>query len=203
MLRFRTWIPPRSFSDACGDSQKPMNPDLPAVDVALGDVRELLHDAGVPFKLVDGLAVVHHGYARTTEDIDVLIERPLDVRRRPSLLASHGFKEVSPTRLEHASTAVRIDLLLAGSPLPRAGAGRYPSPSDLAPSPRDRDIVGLAGLLELKLRARRHRDEADVVELLKRLDEGKCLEVEASVGREQRPRLAELRRDAIEEMGGE
>jgi hypothetical protein len=28
-----------------------MNPDLPAVDVALADVRKLLHAAGVPFEL--------------------------------------------------------------------------------------------------------------------------------------------------------
>lgn len=180
-----------------------MNPDLPAVDVALPDVRKLLRDAGVAFKLVGGLAVVHHGYARTTEAIDVLIARPLDVQRTSSLLASHGFTEGSPNRLVHASTTVRVDLLVAGEPLPRAGAGTYPSPIDLAASPRDPDVVGLADLLELKLRARRHRDLADVVELLKRLDEARYIEVEASIAREHRPRLAELRRDALEEMGGE
>jgi hypothetical protein len=180
-----------------------MNPDLPAVDVALADIRKLLHAAGVPFKLVGGLAVVHHGYPRTTEDIDVLIERPLDQEGSASLLASNGFTQATPNRLVHASTTVRVDLLVAGSPLPRAGAGTYPSPTELAASPRDPDVVGLAGLLELKLRARRHRDEADVVELLKRLDEARYIEVEAAVGREQRARLSELRRDAIEEMGGE
>lgn len=180
-----------------------MNPDLPAVDVALADVRKLLHAAGVPFKLVGGLAVVHHGYPRTTEDIDVLIERPFDPEALPSLLASNGFSQSSPNRLVHASTAVRVDLLVAGSPLPRAGAGTYPSPTELAASPRDPDVVGLAGLLELKLRAGRHRDEADVVELLKRLDEARYIEVEASVDRARRSRLAELRRDALEEMAEE
>jgi hypothetical protein len=44
---------------------------------------------------------------------------------------------------------------------------------------------------------------ADVVELLNRLDEARYIEVEASIAREHRPRLAELRRDALEEMGGE
>jgi hypothetical protein len=43
---------------------RPMNSDLPSVDVALGEVRRLLEDAGVRFKLVEGVAVVHHGYAR-------------------------------------------------------------------------------------------------------------------------------------------
>ena len=33
----------------------------------------LLRDAGVVFRIVGGVAVLHHGYARTTEDIDVLV----------------------------------------------------------------------------------------------------------------------------------
>jgi hypothetical protein len=50
-----------------------MNPDLPQVDGALGAVRALLEDAGAKFKIVAGVAVVHHGYARTTVDVDVLL----------------------------------------------------------------------------------------------------------------------------------
>jgi hypothetical protein len=76
----------------------------------------------------------------------------------------------------------------------------YPSPESLAASDRDADVVALPGLLELKLRSARHRDEADVVELLKRLDESQYTEVEAAVGREFRPHLAALRRDALEEL---
>jgi hypothetical protein len=70
----------------------------------------------------------------------------------------------------------------------------------MAASPRDPDVVALPGLLELKLRSRRHRDEADVVELLKRLDEAHFLEVEVAVPRDLRPRLTTLRRDALEEL---
>ena len=181
---------------------QPMNPDLPAVDVALGDVRRLLHAANVPFKLVGGVAVVHHGYARTTEDVDVLIDPGLGASLSP-LLATHGFQQVSPTRLVHLPTGVRVDLLLAGAPLPRAGAGTYPAPGTLAASNRDPDVVGLPGLLELKLRSRRHRDDADVVELLKRLDEARYNEVEAAVQRDLRPQLATLRRDALDELTSE
>jgi hypothetical protein len=98
----------------------PMNPELPAVDAALPALRALMRDAGVAFKLVGGVAVVHHGYARTTEDVDVL-------------------------------------------------------------------------------RAARHRDLADVVELLKRVNEGQYLELEAEMAGELRPRLAALREDALAE----
>jgi hypothetical protein len=178
---------------------RPMNPELPAVDVALADVRRLFHDAGVPFKLVGGVAVVHHGYARTTEDVDVLVDGD-GCSRLWEALSAHGFEPVSSTRLRHTATGVGVDLLVGGGPMPRAGSGTYPSPDSLAASDRDPDVVALPGLLELKLRSRRHRDEADVVELLKRLDEARYTEIEAAVARELRPHLAALRRDAVEEL---
>jgi hypothetical protein len=181
---------------------RPMNPELPAVDVALADVRSLLHASGVPFKLVGGVAVVHHGYPRTTEDVDVLVD-PRGLSRLWEELSSHGFARVSPNRLRHLSTGVRVDLLVAGTPMPRPGSGAYPAPDSLEASARDPDVVGLPGLLELKLRSRRHRDEADVVELLKRLDEAHYLEVEAAVPAELRPHLATLRDDALEELSRE
>lgn len=176
-----------------------MNPDLPPVDVALGEVRALLEDAGVSFKFVGGVAVVHHGYARTTEDVGVLLESDGPARLRPSL-ASHGFEGVGEFRLRHLSTGVLVDLLVAGSPMPRAGSGLYPSPGALQASTRDARVVGLAGLFGLKLRARRHRDLADIVELLKGLDEIRYTEVESAVEPDLRPALAGLRRDALEEL---
>ncbi len=84
-----------------------MSPELPAVDVALGEVRRLLEDAGVRFKLVGGVAVVHHGYARTTEDVDVLVEGGAVGRLAPTI-ASHGFTQQSAARLRHVATGVRV-----------------------------------------------------------------------------------------------
>ncbi len=84
--------------------------------------------------------------------------------------------------------------------MPRAGSGLYPSPGALESSPRDSGVVGLAGLFGLKLRARRHQDLADVVALLKPLDEVRYTEVEARVDPELRPALADLRQDALDEL---
>jgi hypothetical protein len=179
-----------------------MNPDLPPVDNILPEVKKLLDQAGVQFKFVGGIAVVHHGYARTTEDIDVLVEGGAPARLG-EWLARRGFERVSDSRLRHVATGVRVDLLLAGSPMPRAGSGVYPSPESLAGSERDADVVALPGLLGLKLRSRRHRDVADVVELLKRLNEARYIETEAAMSAELRPQLATLRRDALEELAGE
>jgi hypothetical protein len=179
-----------------------MNPDLPPVEDVLPEVKRLLDEAGVCFKLVGGIAVVHHGYPRTTEDIELLVESDAPVRLKERL-ARHGFERVSDLRLRHMATGVRVDLFLAGSPMPRASSGTHPSPRSVAGSERDADVAALPALLELKLRAHRHRDVADIVELLKRMDEAHYIEAEAAVSAGFRPELSTLRRDALEELAGE
>lgn len=61
-------------------------------------------------------------------------------------------------------------------------------------------MVSLDALVRLKLLADRHQDRADVVALLKRLDEQAYLDLGAALKPvELRHRLSELRRDALEE----
>lgn len=179
-----------------------MDPETKAVDEVLPALRALLDEAGIAYRIVGGVAVVHHGYARTTEDIDVLVT-PDGASGLEPRLADHGFERVREARLRHVATGVVVDLLLAGRTVPRPGAVPYPSPDALAPSPEDPGVVGLAGLVELKLRADRHQDRADVVALLKRRDDGQYLILEAAVDRALRPALARLRDDALEELAGE
>lgn len=176
-----------------------MAPEIPPVDQALPAVRELLESAGVPFKVVGGLAVVHHGYARSTVDIDLLVEAG-SRERIDTRLEAFGFVRETPHRLRHRATGVAVHLLVAGEPMPRPGGPAYPSPETLPSSPKDAAVVGLAGLVRLKLLADRHQDRADVVALLKHLDERAYLDVEAALDpTELRQRLLELRRDALEE----
>jgi hypothetical protein len=176
-----------------------MAPDLPSVDQALPATRELLASAGVPFKVVGGLAVIHHGYARTTEDIDLLIEAGSQ-ERIDARLAPCGFARETPDRLRHRATGVAVHLLIAGEPMPRPGSPPYPSPESLPSSPEDAAVVSLDALVRLKLLAGRHQDRADVVALLKSLDERAYLDLEAGLEPvELRQRLSELRRDALEE----
>ncbi len=177
---------------------QPMAPHAPAIDLALPASRALLPAAGARFKYVGGVAVVHHGYLRTTVDIDVLIE-PASLVAVSERAPSHGFVVESRSRLRHVATEVALDLLVAGDPMPRPGSPPYPSPDALEASADDPLIVGVAPLCELKLRAHRHRDLADVVELLGLLAEGRYLEVEAAVPADLRPELAALRDDALEE----
>jgi hypothetical protein len=166
-----------------GRFARTMTPNPRNIELALPAARALFTETGAPFLIVGGVAVVHHGYLRTTEDIDVLVD--------PASL---------PTLLRHVASDVPIDLLIAGEPMPRPGSPRYPFPDATRASPNDAAIVDLGLLCELKLHAHRHRDLADVVELLQRLTEGRYQEVEAAVPPIMRPELAALRRDALEEQ---
>jgi hypothetical protein len=177
--------------------------DAPRIDLALPAVRELLHAAGVPFRLVGGVAVVHHGYARTTEDIDVLVDSARASHLSDEVLSARGFRRISRARLEHVADGVRVDLLWSSEPVPRRTGDVYPAPQEVAASPEDPDFVGLAPLLHLKLLGGRHQDRADVVALLKRLDEAHYLSIEAALPARFRPELSGLRRDALEELAFE
>jgi hypothetical protein len=163
-------------------------------------VRDLLAASGVRYLIVGGLAVVHHGYVRTTEDIDLLVEKDVWARLTP-LLASKGFERIGTTdRVRHLASGVRVDLLVEGTTIPRPRAVPFPAPEPARASAGDATVADLPLLVELKLRAQRHQDLADVVALVKHLDDGAYLALEASVPRELRSSLARLREDALEEL---
>ncbi len=180
-----------------------MDQETKAVDLALPAVRGLLSAAGVPYLIVGGLAVVHHGYLRTTEDIDLLVGRDALARLGP-LLAAHGFERIGDSsRLRHVGTGVRIDLLVEGHTIAKPGAEPFPAPENTPASERDADVASLAALVTLKLQAKRHQDLADVVALLKPLDDAGYIALEASIPAKARPELARLRDDALEELSYE
>jgi len=176
-----------------------MRPELPAVEDGLLALRKLLAQAEIPYALVGGVAVIHHGYVRATRDLDLLLERE-DLDRLTKHLAEHGFERTAANRLRHVESGVDVDLLFAGDPRPRPGAPPYPRPRDLARSRREHDVVDLSGLVDLKLVAGRHQDLADVVALLKPLGEADYLELESALRPELRTQLFRLRRDALEEL---
>lgn len=179
-----------------------VKPDAPAVELAWPALRQLLHDAGIPFRLAGGLAVAHHGYLRTTEDIDILMDLESQPRLDP-LVEAGQLRREADNRLRHSATGTRIDLLLGGAPMPRPGAPRYPRLADTIASKRDPDVLGLPSLVELKLHAHRHQDLADVVALLKPLDDAAFLALEAATTPELRAELGTLRADALEELSFE
>ncbi|MEM9695312.1 MAG: hypothetical protein AAGA56_22405 [Myxococcota bacterium] len=161
----------------------------------------LLEASRASFLIAGGLAVVHHGYPRFTDDIDVLIDAE-GAMRAEQQAPQFGFEVVGDARLRHRRTDVRVDFLVAGRPMPRHQAA-YPSPSTSHASTEDKRYLGFAPLIELKLLAGRRQDEADIMALLKQRDDGQYTELEAAIDPSLRRRLLELRRDALEELAYE
>lgn len=172
---------------------------LPEVEVALPALRSLLSSAGVPYLVVGGVAVIHHGYERTTKDLDVLIGGGCEASIDP-LLSRFGFQRLSSARLRHEPTGVQVDTLVAGRAMVGPRPHVLPEPDSLGSSAADPHIVSLRGLVELKLRAHRQQDIADVVALLKLRSELEYIELEGALARELRPELFRLWSDAQEEL---
>ena len=150
-------------------------------------------------RIVGGLAVHHHGWRRFTEDVEVVVDdAALD--RLDEALPAHGFVRESKSRIRHQPTGVRVDVLVSGTPLARRPEVSFPRPQDIEPSPEDPEVAALRPLVWLKLLAGRRRDETDVVELLKRVDDGVYLELEAGLPADLRPLVAQLRDEALEEL---
>ena len=149
------------------------------------DLERLLRATAVRAVVAGGWSVWHHGYVgRVTEDVDIVIPQCSEVDLLSNAML-FGFElvPVNPgswpklehpslehPSLEHTETGIRVDLM---------PEGRYPGiPSRLAPIPIGHplryvdgldqlDFISLPGLFELKLGARRAKDIADLVELIK------------------------------------
>jgi hypothetical protein len=128
--------------------------------ITLSDVSKSLGSALV----VGGMAVIHHGYERNTQDVDLLYSNhdEFELLRR----LKKDFKVVSKAKsgwhhLEHRKTKVRLELI------PEGGLGTYgfiPGPKTVG---SDGGFVSLKGLIWLKLVAGRMQDLADIVILAK------------------------------------
>lgn len=179
-----------------------VSPTVPPFDEALPHLRAMLDAAGEPYRLVGGIAVIHHGYVRATRDLDVLVSAR-GANELDALLPDFGFVRESRTRLRHVQTNVTVDLLIGGDRNPRPAQPPYPEPASLPASSRDPEMVGLAGLVELKLAAGRMQDQADIVALLKLTSEAEYIALEAAMPARFRPTLLHLWDEAQQELAWE
>lgn len=70
----------------------------------LENVAKALNDASVPYILVGGVAVIAHGYGRSTQDVDIVVQlRPDAVRAAFSALATLGYTPRVPVTAEQFS----------------------------------------------------------------------------------------------------
>ena len=145
-------------------------------------VLAALARADVEFLVVGGLAVAQAGYARYTEDADVLVAGgAANVRRMIDALATIGggaAAELSPDDFPLEEGAVRVieddvvvDLLTLAAPSP-TGVTSDHTYADLLPLSEPHDVGGAAvrflgadGVVRLKADSLRPEDRADVAAL--------------------------------------
>ena len=167
----------------------------PGMKSAIQEILNALNDAGVRYLVVGGVAVVLHGYLRTTADLDLVIQlRPDNIVKALVSLASVGYRPrlpVKPEQLADASTRASWirDKGMLVFPLysdhhPILGVDifvREPFdfdsvygralrvPLDRATAP----VISIEDLIQMKLSAARPRDIEDVEALRTLRDGGK------------------------------
>ena len=132
------------------------------------ELARLCREAGAAPLVIGGLAVNHHGYARFTADVDLLVSKadamPL-VRRFKQEGGWRRYRE----GFKNTVLDVSVDICVEGEPASPRSAETFPAPADLsAVAVRPLPVPALSELIALKVMSGRARDDADVVELLKR-----------------------------------
>jgi predicted nucleotidyltransferase len=134
--------------------------------------------AEVKFIVVGGVAVALNGFVRTTDDVDILIERSSEnIDRLLSTLASFGeghARELSSGDFDEAEGAVRV---IEDFPLDIFTLMRGQSYGDLIGDVRQTAICGttidflnVEGLIRLKQDSDREKDQIDIIALRKRIE---------------------------------
>jgi hypothetical protein len=151
-------------------------------------IAEALGAARVPFLVVGGVAVVAHGYGRSTQDLDLVVRlEPDAIRRTFAALASLGYRPIVPVTAEafadersrralidekgmtvlhfhsDAHPETPIDLF-ATEPFDVAQERQAALVEEIAPGVA-LPILRLETLLRMKIEAGRPQDLADIAEL--------------------------------------
>jgi hypothetical protein len=129
-----------------------------------------LKRAKIPYLIMGGMAVNAHLYERMTKDVDVLLN-PKGLERFNRLFVPKFYLPVTgfSRRFIDRKNQRGVDVLLTGL---YPGSGKrgpiaFPDPDDFVHEFKSVRYVDLVNLIQLKLCARRHRDFADVVELIR------------------------------------
>jgi hypothetical protein len=149
-----------------------------AVFDALRKIVKRLTELQVPYAIVGGMALFHHGVRRFTEDVDILVTKH-DLKRIHDELAGRGY--LPPHRhskhLRDTELGVRIEFLTTGD-YPGDGKEKpvsFPNPAEYTSLSDGVCFINLPKLIELKLASGmtnvgRLRDLADVLEVIKLLN---------------------------------
>jgi hypothetical protein len=135
-----------------------------------------LQEQGVPYAIAGGMALVAHGYDRTTVDVDILVTAE-GLARVHQAFVGLGYRpafEGSQKQLRDTEHGVRVEFLVTGE-FPGDGRPKpvaFPDPATCSIEIGGIRYLGLNTLLELKLASGltnpgRLKDLADVQEMIR------------------------------------
>jgi hypothetical protein len=150
-----------------------------AVHQTMRRIASRLKAEKIDYAIIGGMALSLHGYARVTEDVDLLIT-PAGLERIHERLVGRGY--VTPfagarKALRDTETGIKVEFITTGE-FPGDGKPKpvsFPDPGDVAVDIDDLSVIALPKLIELKLASgltapHRLRDLADVQDLILRLE---------------------------------
>lgn len=144
----------------------------------LQNLTQSLSRAGIDYAIIGGMALVIHGYVRTTQDVDLLMTTAgLEAFR--TTLVGRGFVPAfagATKMFKDARTGVIVEIITTGE-FPGDGLAKsvsFPDPAISSQEIGGIKVVSLAKLVELKLASGltgrgRLKDLADVQELIRAL----------------------------------
>jgi hypothetical protein len=148
-----------------------------AVHETLRRITARLHELGIKYATVGGLALFSHGYRRYTEDVDLLVtaEGLKEIHKQ-----LEGLGYVPPfagsKNLRDTTSGVKIEFLISGQ-YPGDGKPKpvaFPSPENSVVERQGIRYLNLQNIIELKIasgitNSERIKDLADVQEMIKLL----------------------------------
>ena len=159
--------------DPGGSEDGADNGDLgcrPPLDGDLAEVCRILNEQGAEYLVIGGFAIIHAGYGRFTEDIDLIIETSLEneakAYRALESLPDQAVKELDPGDVAKYTVVRVADEIMVD--LMRSACG-----IDYAEASKDMIIREIEGvpipfasprlLWRMKAKTHRAKDEADLV----------------------------------------
>ena len=136
---------------------------------ALEDLQRLATEENIPLAIVGGLAAIRYGYPAATQDIDIAVARSqleAFVRAAPK----YGFKVAWEAKsgwhtLTHGD--VEINIIPEGGKAKNTAPTTIPGPAQLGVR-HGLDYASLPGWIELKVSSGRQKDDAHIVEAMKK-----------------------------------
>jgi len=140
-------------------------------DATLAALREHADAVGARLLLIGGVAVIRHGYARTTSDRDVLLSFQDAPKLADRLMNDPDWErlEIRQWAFLYRPTGVSVDFLVSGDLMQWGRPYLFPHPEKLeaVEGIEGVPVIGLHDLLYFKLMSGRMQDLADAMQLCK------------------------------------